>query len=130
MTAYRVGDLAWTSGPTLSVDTPIRRAIALLVEARAAAAPVLDDDGGLVGILTQKDCLIPSLHAAYHREWTGRVADHMTPDVITVQSSDEVIRTAQMFIDHPHRVFPVLDGVRVVGLLHRSDVLALLIRNG
>ncbi len=130
MTAYRVGALARTEAPILSPDTPIRRAVALLVEARAAAAPVLDEEGRLAGILTQKDCFRPALHAAYHREWTGRVADHMTAEVVTVQSSDEVIRTAQMFIDHPHRVFPVVDGVRVIGLLHRSDVLAFLSRNG
>ena len=130
MTAYRVNTLARTDGPMLSPDTPIRRAVALLVEAKVAAAPVLDEAGGLVGILTQKDCFRPSLHAAYHREWTGRVADYMTAQVITVDSSDEVILTAQMFVDHPHRIFPVLDGGRVVGLLHRSDVLAFLSRNG
>lgn len=130
MTEYRIGAIMRTDIPTLTAETPIRRAVAILVNAKAAAAPVLDDEGGLVGILTQKDCFRPALHASYHREWTGHVADHMSPAVVSVSVEDEVIRVAEMFIEHPHRVFPVLDGDRVAGLLHRSDVLALLTRFG
>ncbi|WGH78562.1 CBS domain-containing protein [Jannaschia ovalis] len=130
MTEYRVGAIMRRDIPTLSPETPIRRAVAVLVDARAAAAPVLGEDGHLVGILTQKDCFRPALHASYHREWTGRVADHMSQNVIAVDSEDEVIRVAEMFMEHPHRVFPVLEGGRVAGLLHRADVLALLARFG
>jgi CBS domain-containing protein len=130
MTEYRIGAIMRTNIPTLSAQTPIRRAVAVLVDARIAAAPVLDDEGGLVGILTQKDCFRPVLHASYHREWTGQVGDHMSRKVIAVDIEDEAIRVAEMFLDHPHRVFPVLDGNRVVGMVHRSDVLALLMRLG
>ena len=108
----------------------IRRAVALLVEARAAAAPVIADDGRLVGILTQKDCFGPALHASYYQEWRGRVSDHVTSDVVTVDVQDEVIHVAEMFLDCPHRVFPVRNGASVAGVVHRSDVLALLARMG
>ncbi|SIT05100.1 CBS domain-containing protein [Roseivivax lentus] len=130
MTEYRIGAIMRTDIPTLTPDTPIRRAVAVLVDAKAAAAPVLADDGRLVGILTQKDCFRPALHASYHREWTGQVADHMSTEVICVDIEDEVIRVAEKFATHPHRVFPVLDQTRVAGVLHRSDVLALLTRFG
>lgn len=130
MTEYRIGSIMRTDVPTLAAETPIRRAVALLVDARAAAAPVLGDDGQLTGLLTQKDCFRPALHASYHREWTGRVADYMTRTVIAVDAQDELMRVAEMFIEYPHRVFPVRDGARVAGLVHRSDVLALLTRIG
>ena len=126
MTEYRVGAIMRAGIPTLSLEMPIRRAVAVLVDAKAAAAPVLNDDGSLRGILTQKDCFEPALHASYHREWKGQVADYMSAPVITVDIEYEVIRVAEMFVEHPHRVFPVLDGARVAGLLHRSDVLSLL----
>ena len=45
---------------------------AALAEARAAAAPVIGDDGDLVGILAQKDCFRPALHAKVqiaNRQW-------------------------------------------------------------
>ena len=130
MTEYRVGAIMRTDIPTLTPQTPIRRAVAVLVDSRAPAASVLGDDGALVGILSQKDCFRPALHASYHREWTGTVADHMSRAVIAVDVADELIRVAEMFMQHPHRVFPVLDGARVAGLLHRSDVLAMLVRHG
>ena len=130
MTEYRIGSIMRTDIPTLAADTPIRRAVAVLVDAKAAAAPVLDDAGNLIGILTQKDCFEPVLHASYHREWKGQVADHMSRNVVTVDIDDEVIRVAEMFVRQPHRVFPVLDGRSLAGLLHRSEVLALLTRLG
>lgn len=130
MTAYIVHDIARTDTPLLTEATPIRRAAAVLSGAQADAAPVVGDDGTLVGILSQKDCFRPALHASYHREWTGRVGDHMSRDVVTMQMEDNIIHAAEMFLNHPHRVFPVLKGDQVQGLIYRSDVLTLLLKNG
>ena len=130
MTEYRVGAIMSKDIPTLTAETPIRRAIAVLVDSKVSAVPVLGDDGGLIGILTGRDCFRPALHASYYREWTGQVAEHMSRDVISVTINEEVIRVAEMFLEHPYRVFPVLDGASVAGLIHRSDVLALLSRFG
>lgn len=130
MTEYAIGQIMRTDIPSFTAETSIRRAVAVLVDTRSAAAPVVGDDGRLIGILSQKDCFRPALHASYHREWTGSVADHMSPEVVTVDKGYEVIRVAEMFIEHPHRVFPVLDDTRVAGLVHRSDVLAFLTRMG
>lgn len=130
MTEYAIGQIMRTDIPSFTAETSIRRAVAVLVDTRSAAAPVVGDDGRLIGILSQKDCFRPALHASYHREWTGSVADHMSPEVVTVDTGYEVIRVAEMFIEYPHRVFPVLDDTRVAGLVHRSDVLAFLTRMG
>ncbi len=64
MTAYRVRHILRTDSPTLTPQTPIRRAVAVLVDTGSAAAPVIGDDGTLVGILTGKDCFRPALHAS------------------------------------------------------------------
>lgn len=130
MTEYRIGAVTRRDFPALTADTPIRRAVAVLVNTNTAAAPVLGDDGRLIGILTQKDCFAPALHASYHREWKGRVADHMSRKVVCVSTDDDVIGVAEMFLDHPHRVFPVLEDTRVVGIVHRSDVLRVLTQMG
>ncbi len=130
MTAYRVSEILRRDTPLLHPDMPIRRAAALLVDTKAAAAAVVDDAGHLAGVLSQKDCFRPVLHASYHREWTGTVADHMTAEVCSIAQDADVIRAAEMFLAHPHRVLPVLDGPSVVGMLYRSDVLAFLVRHG
>jgi CBS domain-containing protein len=130
MSAYGIREIIRTDAPVLFPDMPIRRAAALLVNTGAAVAAVTDDGGHLSGILSQKDCFPAALQASYHHEWTGTVADHMTPHVRTIGLDAEVIAAAQMFLAHPHRVFPVLDGPAVVGMLHRSDVLSFLVRHG
>lgn len=112
---------------TLQPDTPIRRAVAQLVEAKLPAAPVTDDSGRLIGILTQKDCFRPVLQASYYREWKGSVADFMSEKVVSLPISTDLVTAAEAFQTHPHRIFPVQDGDRLVGMLRRSDVLAQLL---
>ncbi len=130
MTQTRISSVMRTDILLLTEEAPIRTAAARLVDARAAAAPVVADDVRMVGLLTQKDCFRSALHASYYREWSGRVADHMSTNIVTVQPNDDIIAVAEMFLKHPHRVFPVCDAERVLGLVHRSDVLTELIRLG
>ena len=115
---------------TVAADMPIRRAVAQMVESKAAGASVVDDSGALCGILTQKDCFRPTLQAAYYQEWKGVVSDYMTQNVVSLPLSTDLISAAEAFLTHPHRIFPVVDGNRLVGLLRRSDVLAALVRLG
>jgi CBS domain-containing protein len=127
MTSFTIRDITRKDVPLLTPAMPIRRAVAALVDAKAAAAPVLSVDGALVGLLSQKDCFRPALHASYHREWSGQVAEYMTQEVVSVDLDADLIRVAEMFLAHPHRVFPVLRGSAVAGVVHRSDVLAMLL---
>ncbi len=125
-----VGAIMQADCPSLSPGMSIRRAVALLVEGGHDAAPVLDDSGALIGILTQKDCFRPAVHASYYQEWSGTVADHMTRGAVTLEAGDDLMAAATAFADHPHRVFPVLDQGRPAGMLRRADVLAALLRLG
>lgn len=125
-----VGAIMRAECPEVFPQMPIRRAVALLVEGGHDAAPVVDESGTLVGILTQKDCFRPALHASYYQEWTGTVADYMTKGAVSLATGDDLMLAATAFADHPHRVFPVLDQGRPVGMLRRSDVLAALLRLG
>ena len=130
MSEFKVGSIMRKDALVLAPDTPIRRAVALLVEARSPAAAVIGDDDILVGILTQKDCFRPALRASYYQEWKGSVADHMTSEVVKVDLEDDVIHVAEMFLTYPHRVFPVQQGTALAGIVHRTDVLAFLTRIG
>ncbi|QPM92300.1 CBS domain-containing protein [Pseudooceanicola algae] len=130
MTRVPITPLIRTQYLTLAPETPIRRATALLVESREAVAPVLHDDGQMVGLLTQKDCFRSALHASYYREWTGNVSDHMSRTVVFADANDDLIKLAEMFLAYPHRILPVCDAEQLVGLVHRSDILTELVRLG
>ncbi|MDO5704456.1 MAG: CBS domain-containing protein [Paracoccus sp. (in: a-proteobacteria)] len=116
--------------PRLTAAMPIRDAAAMLVDHGFAAAPVVDDSGALVGVLTQKDCFGPALNASYYRQWSGTVADRMSRDPVTLDAATDPVTAAQAFLDHPHRSFPVMRNGALMGLLRRSDLLAHLLRLG
>lgn len=126
MSEYRLRSILRTDVPTVAPHSPIRAAVSVLVEAKADALAVLDHEAGLIGILTQKDCFRPALHAAYYQDWSGRVASFMSRHVVTLDIENELMVAAHMFLTRPYRVYPVVEGTRYAGLLHRSDALALL----
>ncbi len=122
--------LVRTDIPELTPDMPIRRAVATLVQEQASAAAVMDDSGALQGVLSQKDCFRPALNASYYQEWKGTVADFMTPDVMSLSANSDILAAAETFLNHPYRIFPVLDGEQFIGVLRRSDVLSRLVELG
>lgn len=130
MTEQTLHALLQADAPTLTPSTPIRRAVAVLLQDNLSAAAVLDDSGALCGILSQKDCFRPALNASYYQEWKGVVADYMTKNVTTLAASSDILTAAEAFQTHPYRVFPVLEGERFLGLLTRSAVLKRLVELG
>ena len=104
-------------------DMDVLDAIHELVKQRIAGAPVVDDQGELVGMLSELDCLKIALNAGYYGDWGGPVADYMTPDVETVDADMSIIDLAQKFLKSGFRRFPVLRNNRLVGQISRRDVL-------
>ena len=105
---------------TITAEKSIHHAIELLLNERISGLPVIDDDGKLIGIVTEF-----ALLAITYDQKVGEdtVAQHMTTDVLTVNADDPVKRIADLFLVHRVRRVPVLDEGRLVGLVSRCDVL-------
>jgi len=119
----RVRDYMAGSLVTFKPDTDVLDALQELVRHRIAGAPVVDDHGELVGMLSELDCLKVALNAGYYGDWGGPVSGFMTPKVQTVDANMNIVDLAQKFLDSGFRRFPVLDGNRLVGQISRRDVL-------
>jgi CBS domain-containing protein len=130
VTAPRLGEVARSRYLALDPDTPIREAAAALVEARCAAAPVVDAGGTLLGILTAKDCFRPAMAASYYQSWTGTVADAMAREVETLDAGLDIVAAAEAILASPHRAFPVLRDGALAGMVERDDLLAAFLREG
>lgn len=107
-------------------DDDIHAAMRALVDNRISGAPVLDDDGQLIGVLTKKDCMKVVFQSSYHQEWGGRVKDFMSAPVETLNSGLSVIAAAEMFAKSSYRRFPVMCEGRLVGQISRHDILCAL----
>ena len=108
---------------TFKPDTDVLDAVHDLVANRIAGAPVVDDEGNLIGMLSELDCMKVALDAGYHDRWGGPVADYMTTATKTVDAQMSIIDLAQEFVDSSFRRFPVMQDNRLVGQISRRDVL-------
>ena len=108
---------------TFKPDTEIMDAIHELVHHRIAGAPVVDDKGDLVGMLSELDCMKVALNAGYYGDWGGPVSDYMTTAVESVDAEMNIVDLAQKFLDSGYRRFPVLRNNRLVGQISRRDAL-------
>lgn len=123
-TGANVENIMRAEFPRLSPKMPIREAAAAFARLRMVSAPVIDEAGIMVGILTEKDCFRPMLNASYYQQWDGSVADFMSTDVRALPVDLDLVSAAEEFLARSHRVYPVLRDGEVVGMLHRPDLLA------
>ncbi len=107
----------------LSPEMEINQAMIVLLEARLSGAPVVDETGGLVGVLSKKDCLKAAVNDAYYQEWGGTVADYMSSEVETIDPMMDIVKAAEVFLASRFRRFPVIEDGRLIGQVSRSDIL-------
>jgi len=108
---------------TFTPDTLIGFAINSLITNKISGAPVIDRNGNLVGILSEKDCLQTLLESSYYNYLSGHVKDYMSKDLTTIDVNDNITEVAQKFIDLRFRRFPVIENGKLVGQISRRDVL-------
>ena len=108
---------------TFRPDTDVLDAIHELVKHGISGAPVIDDTGNLVGMLSEFDCMKVVLTAGYHGEPGGPVSDLMATDVKTVRAEVSIVDMADGFMKSGLRRYPVINGNRLVGQISRRDVL-------
>jgi CBS domain-containing protein len=105
---------------TIRPTDSVRSAIERLLSEQISGLPVVDDQGKLVGIVTEFALLATAYDLTVARE---SVAQHMTTEVLTFEANDPIRKVADLFIVHRVRRAPVMDKGRIVGLISRRDVL-------
>jgi CBS domain-containing protein len=108
---------------TLQPDMDVLEALRVLVQERISGAPVLDQVGNLVGMLTERDCMHIALDAGYFSEDGGRVANFMSTDPVTIEAHIPVTEIAERFASSHFRRLPVMEQGRLIGIISRRDVL-------
>jgi CBS domain-containing protein len=111
---------------TLSPDVEVLKALLVLADNDIAGAPVVDAQGVVVGILTEKDCIKSALEATYHSGFGGLVADFMSPEVVSVEPDDGLVQTAERFLELPYHRYPVIEDGSLVGIISRRDIIVAL----
>lgn len=116
--AYMATDLI-----SFEADDDIIEAMRVLLDRHISGAPVLDQAGKLIGILSKKDCLRIVYNTAYHNDWGGKVEHYMSRDIEHLEADCSIVDAADKFLHSSFRRFPVLRGGRLVGQISRCDIL-------
>jgi CBS-domain-containing membrane protein len=136
--------------PAVSPDDDARKAIDLLSKTDMGAIPVIDEERGVVGIVSESDLVLSDeesdLHLPHYLNIMGgivfvgsmkgfekrldkafatKVSELMTADPIVVKDFEAADRVAKKIADSHHNHLPVVDADgRLAGMVTRADALA------
>jgi len=130
-------------------ETPLKEIAKLLLEKRISAAPVLDESGGLVGIVSEGDLVRRGPIGKDDRRSWGldlfepdtprsegflnylnghglRAKDVMTREVVSVTENTTAAEIAELLEIHAIKRMPVVREGKLLGIVSRANLLALL----
>lgn len=127
----RVRDCMSQGVATIHSDALVRGATEMMRTRRLRHLPVVDREGRLVGIVTDRDLrqviFDPSIRsqAGVAADILGRltVRDVMTWGVITARPDTALAEAARRMHEQKIGALPVVEGERVVGIITESDIL-------
>lgn len=110
---------------TTRAETPIFEAIRVLLKQRISGMPVVDDEGHMVGMLSEVDCLKVvsggEFYSDDHSE-EGVVGDYMTPVGQTIGPDVDIYALSQTFLTLAVRRLPIVQDGTLLGQVSRRDV--------
>ena len=123
----------WMTQPvtTIGPDVPVRQAAELMKTRQIRHLPVVENDGRLIGIVTDRD-LRQMIFDPAILERLGDVVDAlggltvreiMTWAVITVRPESEIRAAARLMREQKVGALPVVEAGKIVGMLTELDLL-------
>lgn len=135
----RVGDVMTRSVVTTTPQAPVTDAAVVLAGHGVTALPVVDEDGRLVGVLTEGDVvrgrMSPDPRRRARRGSQGgptppaTVGEVMSSAPLTANPRSDAADLARMMIDRGVRSVPVVDEDRLVGIVARRDLVRTIARD-
>lgn len=121
----KVGDISKLAAielQTISPDRPVQEAVARLVEYNIGALPVCEQDGRVVGIITERDVLRLVGDQSVASAMGKTVGDVMTRDLVIGVPDDDIGYVMRVMTERRIRHLPILDGDRLTGIISIGDV--------
>ena len=113
-------DIMSTTLHTVTVQTTLYDLANLLSARHISGAPVLSDDGAVIGIVTEAD-LISKTGAT--------VGDIMTKTVSSVTEDTPLREIAQLLSERDVKRVPVMRGEKLVGMVSRGDIVRAMLQS-
>ena len=119
--AERIQDVMTTNPETLPESTTVREAAEAMRANDIGDVVVVDDNGKLSGILTDRDIVVRVV-AEGRDPRTTRIGDIASRDLTAVSPDDPVDRAVQLMRDKAIRRLPAVDKGKPVGIVSIGDL--------
>lgn len=103
---------------TVKPGSPIREALEILIDNEISGLPVVDADGRIAGILSEKDLL-----KVFYEPGLHRVESIMTRAPIMVAVDAPLVDVVDCLMAHDFRRVLIHDQGKLVGLISRADLM-------
>ncbi|WP_095087765.1 CBS domain-containing protein [Mesorhizobium sophorae] len=130
----------------ISPDNSVRQAAKVMLDNHVSGIPVVDDDGHLVGIISEGDLIrrtelgsggvaspaemaMPAEEraSAYVKRSSWKVGDAMTHDPITIDEEAPLTQVAKLMQERGIKRIPVTRAGELVGIVSRADLLRVIL---
>jgi CBS domain-containing protein len=133
----RVKDLMKTGVSTLKVNDSLDMAEAVMTVGRLRHVPILDDDGQVVGIVSDRDIIRSAAAYVLGYGESGRrkllhtilIKEIMSAPVVSIAAEATLAEAAGLMLRHRIGCLPVVDKGRLAGILTESDILRRVIQS-
>lgn len=117
-------DIMSTTLTTVHEYANVMEVIKLLVEHNVTGLPVVDDEGRLLGMVTEKDILMLLLYDPNVKGKT--VTDLMTTEITHFDEDENLMSIFESLVRSNFRRVPILSEGRLVGIVSRRDIIKFL----
>lgn len=115
---------------TITENVPITEALRVMRQNRVRRLPVVDQEGKLVGIVSEKDLLYASpspvtslsIYEMHYLLARLLVSELMTTEVITVTPDTPLEEAARIMADHKIGGLPVVEQGALIGIITETDI--------
>jgi CBS domain-containing protein len=120
----KIKDVAKINGRpviTITPETTVRQAVQLLVDSNIGALPVVDKNGAVLGIVSERD-LLQSCTLGSGMIDTIKVDTIMTKDVVIALVEDDIDYISSVMTQHGIRHMPVMAGPKLDNMISMRDI--------
>lgn len=108
MKSLKVRDYMSVDVITFAPTDSVMDAMSVLLKQGISGAPVLGENGRLLGVLSEVDLMEVVVQDSYYNENIGIVSDFMQEAVEHVDPDTDILNLAQRFVRNHRRRYPVL----------------------
>ena len=117
-----VADIMLRNPKTVRVGQTVGEAVDIMAGLNIGAIPVVDEEGSLVGIFTERDLLRRVAARRLPLDGT-RIEEVMTPNPVSVTEDTGVEEAKEVMARIKARHLPVVDGRgKLIGIISLSDI--------